>query len=436
MRARKAFDSPCVATGGAGVTGKSRGRNRQKGFCRSQSSKFTLGNGSNLAQEVYGQDIYASVSRLESFYECEYRYFAAYGLRLKERELYGMDTLMTGSLFHDSLDRFLKAVSALDQDLTALSEERRQSVIEELLQALFTEPQYQVLQSSARMEYLRYRLEKTIKKMTWTLQEQGKRTKMRPVQTEVLFGQIAGKEGIPGLELPMKNGGKLHVRGKIDRVDALELADEAWLAVADYKSGDKQFNLMEAYYGLAMQLLTYLDVALRDADKLIGAKEAHPAGAYYLRIHDPIQNPEEWLKQRPLDKYKLKGFYAKNGQLYPALDTTLREKEASQLYPITKDAKGIVKPVAQNKNFYSEDEIHLMQDYNRLKMQQAADTIVTGEIALNPYLSPSGKRACSFCPFRSLCTFDVMLQENDYHRLRAQDKENLLKEMEEALKDE
>lgn len=390
----------------------------------------------HLAQEVYGQDVYASVSRLESFYECEYRYFAAYGLRLKERELYGIDTLMTGSLFHDSLDRFLKAVAELDQDLTTLSNEERQGVIEELLQVLFTEPQYQVLQSSARMEYLRYRLEKTIKKMTWTLQEQGKRTKMRPVQTEVLFGQIAGKEGIPGLELPLKNGGKLHVRGKIDRVDALEVGSEAWLAVVDYKSGDKQFNLMEAYYGLAMQLLTYLDVALRDADKLIGTDKAHPAGAYYLRIHDPIQNPEEWLKQRPLDKYKLKGFYAKNGQLYSALDTTLQEKEASQLYPITKDAKGIVKPVAQNKNFYSEEEIRLMQDYNRLKMQQAADTIVTGEIALNPYLSPSGKRACSFCPFRSLCNFDVMLQENDYHRLRTQDKEQLLKEMEEALKDE
>ena len=29
-----------------------------------------------------------------------------------------------------------------------------------------------------------------------------------------------------------------------------------------------------------------------------------------------------------------------------------------------------------------------------------------------------------------------MLQENDYHRLRTQDKEQLLKEMEEALKDE
>ena len=109
---------------------------------------------------------------------------------------------MTGSLFHDSLDRFLKAVAELDQDLTTLSNEERQGVIEELLQVLFTEPQYQVLQSSARMEYLRYRLEKTIKKMTWTLQEQGKRTKMRPIQTEVLFGQIAGKEGIPGLELP------------------------------------------------------------------------------------------------------------------------------------------------------------------------------------------------------------------------------------------
>lgn len=390
----------------------------------------------SLAKEVYGTELYASVSRLESFYQCEYRYFAAYGLGLKERELYGMDTLMTGSLFHDSLDRFLKAVAQLNYDVADLDEDTRRQVIDRLMQELFGEPQYQVLQSSARMEYLRYRLEKTIKKMTWTLHEQGKRTKMRPVQTEVLFGQIAGKQGIPGLELPLKNGGKLHVRGKIDRVDALQKADETWLAVVDYKSGDKQFNLLEAYYGLAMQLITYLDVALRDADKLIGTKDVHPAGAYYLRIHDPIESPEEWLKQRPLEKYKLKGFYAKDGELLEALDTTLKEKESSQLYPITRNAKGVLKPVAQNKNFYTEKEIGTLQAYNRLKMKQAADTIVSGEIGLNPYLNPSGQRACSFCPFRSLCGFDVLLPENDYHRLKNQEKESLLNEMEEALKDE
>ena len=48
--------------------------------------------------------------------------------------------------------------------------------------------------------------------------------------------------------------------------------EEQWLSVVDYKSSSREFDLTEAYYGLAMQLITYLDVALNDAVQLVGTE--------------------------------------------------------------------------------------------------------------------------------------------------------------------
>lgn len=385
-----------------------------------------------LAETIYGTDIRASVSRLESFYECEYRFFAGFGLRLQEREVYGIDPMMTGSLFHDALDRFLKAVNAIGTDLANLSTQEREELIEGLLKEIFGEPQYGVLASSARMNYLRHRLGKTVSKMTWALQQQQQKTRLRPVKTEVAFGEIAGKPGFPGINLPLSNGGTLKVRGKIDRIDVAQADGKTWLAVVDYKSGDKSFSLLEAYYGLAMQLITYLDVALQDAEALIGTDEVRPAGAYYMRIQDPVLKPEEALQNQLLSKYRMKGFYLKDGSLFAEMDDTPEPKGTSQLFPLTRDVKGVLKNSAQTKTFYTDEEIQVLRQFNRKKMQNAAERIVTGELALNPFLAPNGKRACSFCPFRSVCSFDVMLKENDYHRLVNQSQEALFTDMKEG----
>lgn len=44
------------------------------------------------------------------------------------------------------------------------------------------------------MNYIRYQLSQTIKKVSWALKRQSQRSGMTTVQTEVLFGQIAAKK--------------------------------------------------------------------------------------------------------------------------------------------------------------------------------------------------------------------------------------------------
>ncbi|EOH89909.1 PD-(D/E)XK nuclease family protein [Enterococcus villorum] len=381
-----------------------------------------------MAEELYGKDIYTSISRLENFYNCEYKYFVQFGLKLKERMVYGLTPAATGDFYHESLDRFFKLLFSNQLSLVEMSEKQRKEFTEKVLQEVFGELRFEILDSSARMNYIRYQLGQTIQKVAWALQKQSKNTGMKPLQTEILFGQIAGAKGIPGLELPLNNGGKLHVRGKIDRVDvAVEQAD-TWLSVVDYKSSGRSFDVTEAYYGMAMQLLTYLDVALMDAVRLTGKAAVRPAGSYYLHVHNPILTDTKEIEKETLKKFSYDGIFVDDPQLLEVLDHSLEAKENSLIYPVKKNAKEEYQKGSFSKEkFYSEEELQLFMAHNRANMRLAGEKITSGEIKLNPAYKDKERLACQFCPFRSICTFDVMLKENNYHRLEKLNKEEALR---------
>ncbi|RCG02864.1 PD-(D/E)XK nuclease family protein, partial [Enterococcus faecium] len=74
-----------------------------------------------MAEELYGKEIYTSFSRMENFYNCEYKYFMQFGLKLKERTVYGLTPAATGDFYHDSLDRFFKLLFSSQLSLVNMS---------------------------------------------------------------------------------------------------------------------------------------------------------------------------------------------------------------------------------------------------------------------------------------------------------------------------
>lgn len=381
-----------------------------------------------LAESLYGKEIYTSVSRMESFYRCQYQYFSRFGLGLKERDVFGLSAAATGDFFHEALDRFFKLLLTANQPLSQLSQQEVQAFTENVLTALFGEARFAILTSSSRMNYIRFQLSQTIKKVGWALKQQSERSGLTTVQTEVLFGQIASQKGIQGLELPLQNNGKIHVRGKIDRVDQLVTPEATYLGVVDYKSSHKKFNISEAYYGLAMQMLTYLDVTMMEAVNLIGTS-AKPAGSFYLHVHNPILPYEDQEKRESqvLKKYQMDGILLNDQNLLNHLDRSLEAKQASLVFPIEESAKEIIKPGRrQEDKFLSEPELAVLLTHNRNKFVEAGNKITSGEIALNPAYQGKERVACRFCPFRSVCAFDVMLKENNYHRLETMNKKEVM----------
>ena len=62
------------------------------------------------------------------------------------------------------------------------------------------------------------------------------------------------------------------------------------LRVIDYKSSQKDLRLHEVYYGLSLQMLTYLDV-LTFAEDWLG-EQALPAGTLYFTFMIQSCNPQ------------------------------------------------------------------------------------------------------------------------------------------------
>ena len=167
--------------------------------------------------------------------------------------------------------------------------------------------QNQILLSSNRHHYLKRKLENVISRATAVLSEQAKWSGFAPIGLELGFG----KNGtLPPLSFTLQNGAKMELMGRIDRVDKAEDENEIFLRVLDYKSSEKDLNLTEVYYGLALQMLTYLDIVVTHSKSLVGT-EATPAGVLYFHVHNPVVKSKGMLSIDQIEEEIFKDFKMK-----------------------------------------------------------------------------------------------------------------------------
>ena len=371
-----------------------------------------------LAEELYGKDLYLSVSQLESFYLDPYSHFLQYGLKLRERAVQELTPAETGTFFHDALDSIFRSIITRNLSFDQLNEEELESVTEEVLQELYQSNKFKLLSMSNRMKFIRKQLSRTIQQMVKALSKQTRRTQMRPRKSEVLFGRLGSREGVPGLNFPLNTGGNLYVRGKIDRVDALELENELYLSIVDYKSSRKSLKFDEIYHGLMMQMLTYLDTAVHYSEDIFG-KKAKPAGAFYAHVNNPMLKASDLLKKDWLDvwlkSFKMDGIILNEDELVEKLDLTLPENKYSLVYPLE-----YVKTRDQIKGkLITMEDLDLLFRHNREKIREAGNRILAGENALSPIYDKKEFTPSVRGIYQPISQFDVLLPngQNQYRQL-------------------
>lgn len=385
---------------------------------------------------LYGETIYASVSKIENFYQCQYKYFLRYGLGIQEREQFELSPAAAGEFYHDALDLFFKELIKQKIQLTEISDDEVKQLAQTVLQEILGDKRFTILSTTNRMKYVSYQLEKTIQRVCLSLKNQAKRSNMTPIQTEVLFGESLKQAGLNSLEIVLNNNKKVKVRGKIDRLDKLVIEDDVYLSVIDYKSSKHNFDFVDAYYGLAMQMITYLDVALSNAVELVG-KTAKPAGALYMHIKNPVINVNEkfsldMLDEQLLKEYQYDGLLVEDDVILEKLDKTIDPQVKSLVYPYEQLKSGKMK----SSRFITSDELSHLVAHNRDNFKQAGEKIYEGSTELNPVYKEQKRLACGFCPYKSVCQFDVMLPENNYHRIESLKKETIMEKLQPESKEE
>lgn len=392
-------------------------------------SLFYENNPKQLSKEnierIYPKTVKASVSRLETYFRCSYQYFAKYSLGLDERKTYKLDAPDIGQLFHEALKIISEWVQQEGKDFAVLTKEDSEQYARKAVSVLSPVLQHQILHSSNRYKYIQKKLQDVIAKAAFILSEQARRSEFIPVGLEVGFGE---NETLPPLTVDLDNGYGLMLRGRIDRVDKSTSQDSLYLRIIDYKSSEKDLNLVEVYYGLALQMLAYLDVVLTYSEKWLGMK-ATPAGVLYFHVHNPFIQTDEKIDERKIEnemfkKYKMKGLLLSDEEVVRHMDTSL-DSGYSDIVPAA---------LKRNGEFYSNSSVASEAVFTKLKnhihelMKRAGLDITGGGIHLNPFQFKQ-QTACTYCPFMPVCQFDPLLESNEYRKLKNMDEKEVLKKM-------
>lgn len=382
-----------------------------------------------IAEALYGKNLYLSVSQLESYYLDSYSHFLKYGLKLKERQKYELNNAGTGEFYHEALEYVVKEIRGRRE----LNSHDLNAVTTNILEQLFGAYKYEILSSSNRMLFIREQLAETIQRMANVIGSQRNRTTFENIQTEAVFGVSSGKETLKGIQFPLKGGRSINIRGKIDRIDRVTASDKQFLSILDYKSSKHSFDFSEAYYGLAMQMITYLDVAMVNASQLVKG-EAAPAGAFYLHIQNPfvkvLKEPTETeLAETLLANSKLKGLLVADKEITEQMDPNVGEGESSLVLPFKYKKDGTFGKVA---DLVATDELELLIMNNRRRIMEAGEHILSGELHMNPVKDKLFIPTVQG-PYRAISQFDSTLKENRYRRIEKLDKETVLNRLREEL---
>ena len=402
-----------------------------------------------LARRLYGKRLKASVSRLEQFAKCPFAHYARYGLKLRERSTYQLSSPDMGEFFHALLHDFAQQLQERGLDWGKLTKTESWALVSELADQLAPNLQHEILLSSARYRYLTHKLKRTVHHAVRVLGEHARRGIFIPIQLEVGFGPT---ETLPGIDIPLSEDDSLLLCGQIDRVDAAFLDGKVYLRILDYKSRELSLALDSIYYGLNLQLLTYLDVALQGAEVLLNTTSALPspetspenanifpqklpAGFLYFPVLEPqleekIPLSSEELEQHRVKAVKVSGYLLANPRVLEAMDSSFSTGQ-SDLLSLKLKKDGTFK---KGSNVLTEDQFSLLNGYLHQWFRQTGEEILNGDISLSPYRR--GKSTgCLYCSYKPVCHFDPYLPENRYRDLPVLKQEEIWKRLE-AMEEE
>jgi len=376
---------------------------------------------------IYGEEIEASVSRVEQLNRCEFAHFMSYGLKLREREEFQLTVPDIGTLYHEALKYISLLIKKEGRSFASLSTSDCRKLADVGVREVAKRYAFKALHASTRMSVLKNKLVSVVYQTLLTLVKQGQRSGFKERAFEVSFGRRS-KDQIQ-TEQRQLGSFKYSLRGIIDRIDVAQVDDKRYLRVLDYKSSKKDLELDALYHGLSLQLLTYLDVAIKGADQI-----SDVGGALYFHVHRPYAMVnEEVLGRSDLETtlntlhakaQKMTGYLPDERAVALVSDLGFEAGETtSDLVPITFKKDGTF--AARGNRVLTTADFDLLRDYTNHKIEASLKKMTAGQLKINP-MKHKGATGCDYCQYKSICKFEVPY--NKYSRLaKMKDDESLIK---------
>ncbi len=361
--------------------------------------------GAALAKAIYGKRISTSITRLEYYANCAYQHFLKFGLSLREREVFALDTRDTGNMFHDSMQEYSQLMTEGGHNWATITDSERDKLMDMAVDRVMERYRPNKLSSSARNAYVEQRVRRIMRRSADIVCSQIKKGRFVPRYFEIAFERMEEGGTIPAR---LSEDEMIRLRGRIDRIDTCETDDGIYIRVIDYKSSAKQVDLAAVYEGRQLQLLVYMNAAMemeRDRLKKDGKEtKVIPAGVLYYAISDPIlkadaEADDGEIHRMIMKNHRMKGLVNIDTDVLRLMDENIAADPT--VIPVS-FKEGMAK---KSDQVVSEDDLAVLSEYVTDCICRMGSEILSGNIAVPAVDGKtrfSGPK-CKYCSYVSIC---------------------------------
>lgn len=361
-----------------------------------------------VAEQLYTDKLFGSVTRFEQYAKCPFAHFALYGLGVREREEFAVNAMDYGNVFHKALEHVSHRMEKEKKDWNSLSLDEIREMAKEAIDTVSQEYEEGKYFQNHRTKYCVTRMKRVLQQSMEGIWHQMQQGEFFQYFSEKKFPD---KDKMESTHLDLGGGREIVLHGQIDRVDVCYRKDKQLIKIVDYKSSDQQLNLGKVYYGLQIQLLSYMAAAMEIMDQESG-QQAEPAAMLYYTVKKP-QIPwkpetDKQRRERILKELRCQGYVNEEPYILEALDESLSDGE--ELTPM---ASSQVVPVRikRDRNFYSDSKVlsteqfEILMEHTKKKLMQYGKEIYEGACGRTPY-EMKQENGCMYCHLKGVCGMD------------------------------
>lgn len=383
---------------------------------------------------LYGKYLKFSPSRLEKYSSCPFSYFVESGLNAKERKIYEFSPPDMGTLMHETLKEFSDRINSnentinVDFSTKEIEEEFVKEEIDKIIEKIVEDKKYSILKSSPKYEFVLKRIKKVLYNSAKAILFHIKYSNFETYKNELKIGNDGD---LPAVKLTLPSGKEVSLTGQIDKVDALNMDDDAYIRVIDYKSSSKDVEIGDIYYLMQIQLIMYIDMLLKNS-KEIFKKNGLPGAMLYFKLDEPLIRATRGMTKTDIEneilkKFKMTGIVLKDAKVIANMDKKIESVSLIVPAKLNKDGN-----VGNSESVLNIEEFEVLRKYVNKSIGSLCDELISGVISSKPFKSKT-KCACEFCKFKAICAFDKDIEGNEYRYGTKLNKEEAIKKMKEDV---
>jgi ATP-dependent helicase/nuclease subunit B len=383
-----------------------------------------------LAEKLFGLVLRTSVSRLEEFAACPFKYFVHSGLRAEERKTFELDAREQGSFQHEVLRRFHEQARAEGRQWRDLTPSEARARVGAIASALTDDYRDGLLRDTEQSRFTAQMLTESLQDFLEVLVGWMRaQYQFAPAAAELEFG--GGNAQFPGWEMDLGEGHKLVLQGRIDRVDLWPAprgmtgagrrsdaersvsrggpdADSALCVVMDYKSSPRQLDPVLMQHGVQLQLLGYLSVLRHwpDPRPLFGVGRLFPVGVFYVNLRGRYERGSSRTEVLAGAEEARKLAYRHTGRFDASVVRKLDDRpDVSQgdQFNFRVNKNGGLR--ANSAEALERGQFEALLENMERQLREMGARIFAGDTVVDPYRK-GGTTPCEQCDYQSICRID------------------------------